>query len=96
MTQGELTDCPVSRSKNARFSLLRNEPGPPRKIQSSLKECLYDRTVVNISWTAEIVENVVPPLSVCETYVNKQLLLVTTNSQTCKLQTITNFSYILG
>ena len=36
-----------------------------------------------------------PPLSISETYVNKRLLLVTTNSQTSKLQTITNFSYMI-
>ena len=29
----------------------------------------------HISWTAETVESVVPPLSVSETYVNKRLLL---------------------
>ena len=34
-----------------------------------------------------------PPLSISETYVDKKILLVTINSQTCKLQTITNFGY---
>jgi len=39
-----------------------------------------------------MVENVVPPLSVSETLVNKQNLLITTNTQMCKLETMANIN----
>ena len=45
---------------------------------------------VTISLTGASVEKVVPPLSVSETLVNKPNLLITTNLQMCKLETIAN------
>jgi len=48
-----------------------------------------------ISWTAETVENFLPPLRVSETQVNKQLLLITRNSQVCKPQTVANISNMI-
>jgi len=47
---------------------------------------------VVISLTGATVENVVPPLSVSETLVNKQNLLITTYSQMCKLETRANIN----
>ena len=49
-----------------------------------------------ISWTGETVENFMPPLWVPETQVNKQLLLVTTNSQARNPQTIPNISNMMA
>ena len=49
----------------------------------------------SISWTGETVENVMPPLWVSKTQVNKQLLLVTTNSQARNPQTIPNISNMI-
>ena len=48
-----------------------------------------------ISWTAETVENFLPPFSVSETQVNKQLLLVTTSSQVRKPQTMANIGNMI-
>ena len=45
-----------------------------------------------ISLTGATVENVVPPLSVSETLVNKQNLLITTYSQMYKLETRANIN----
>lgn len=47
-----------------------------------------------ISLTAETLQNFVPPLSVSETQVNKQLF-VSTNPRMCKLKTMANISYVL-
>ena len=48
-----------------------------------------------ISWTAETVENFLPPFSVSKTQVNKQLLLVTTSSQVRKPQTMANIGNMI-